>query len=121
VGDDNGVRSVVDNGDGTATLNTGIGFAPVAPSSRNGNLQIAQFNYGAVQPSQLAADVAGALLYGTAHNNGFPVSAPDLLQTGNLDWDGVGAVANGTGVATDQTGSGTAYEYRWPGAPGDLF
>ena len=40
--------------------------------SRNGNIQITQFYYGAAQPSNLAAQIAGALFYGQAQDNGQP-------------------------------------------------
>ena len=43
---------------------------------------------------------------------GFPRSAKDVISTGNLNW--VGPTGDGTGIATDQTGSGTVYEYAWP-------
>ena len=89
-----------------------VGFATAPAKSRNGNLQLTQFYYGAVQPSQLAADIAGALFYGMAQDNGFPASPSNLLTTGNLNW--TGSTGDGTGVATDQTGSGTAYQYEWP-------
>ena len=36
---------------------------PIVNFSRNGNLQIAQFYYGASQPNSAAAQIAGALLY----------------------------------------------------------
>ncbi|MDB5311736.1 MAG: regulatory domain of in-like proprotein convertase [Gemmataceae bacterium] len=114
VGDDQGVASSVDNGDGT--LNTGIGFAPTPNAGgvaiRNGNLQTAQFYYGATQPSQLAADIAGSMFYGMAQDNGFPASPSNPLQTGQIGWSG--SLGDGTGVATDQTGSGTTYMYKWP-------
>ena len=87
--------------------------------SRNGNLAIFQAYGGAAQPSQLAVDIAQAFFYGMGQDNGFPVSAPDILTTGNLSW--AGGRGDGNGVAVDQTGSGTAYQYRWPccqGGPG---
>ena len=46
------------------------GDVPIVTFSRNGNLQIAQLYYGAVQPSSLAAQVAGALFY--AQSAGMP-------------------------------------------------
>ena len=45
--------------------------------SRNGNLQITQFYYGAAQPSRLAAQIAGALFYGQAQDDGFPRSSSE--------------------------------------------
>lgn len=149
--DDQGIATVVDNGDGT--ISPGIGFAPVPGSNhadttirlldgvrqatraaRNGDLQINQFYYGAVQPSQLAADIAGALFYGHAQDNGFPVSSPTILQDGGnrvtngtvdrgLNWNG--PLGDGTGVAVDATGSGTSYGYQWAccgtGTSNDFF
>jgi subtilisin-like proprotein convertase family protein len=122
IGDDQGVFTGVENPDGT--LDTGIGSAASPTGSRNGNLQIIQFYYGASQPSSLAASIAGAMFYGMAQDNGFPVSAGNILNSGNLNWNG--PLGDGTGVATDQTGSGQYYEYRWPccGAtplPSDFF
>jgi subtilisin-like proprotein convertase family protein len=127
-GDDQGVYSVVDNGDGqfvndiggVPDPSTGIlrGKAPVVAGSRNGNLQIIQFYYGAVQPSVLAAEVAaaiqgeGGMFYGNAQDDGFPVSDPHTLANGDIRW--VGPLGDGTGIATDQTGTGTAYSYQWP-------
>jgi subtilisin-like proprotein convertase family protein len=123
VGDDQGVYSVVDNG---GSYGTGIGTAAAPPTSRNGNLQITQFYYGAAQPSNLAAQVANALFYAQAHdNNGTPASTADMLDTGDLNWFGRdSATGDGSGVATDQTGSGTSYRYDWPatlGIPSNFF
>ncbi|RUL84947.1 Ig-like domain-containing protein [Tautonia sociabilis] len=109
-GYDQGVASGVDAGDGT--LLTSLGTMTVPTGSRNGNLQITQLYYGAAQPSDLTAQIAGALLYGQAQDDGFPRSDPDLLENGNINWNG--PFGDGTGVATDQTGSGTAYYYNWP-------
>src|SRR5262249_7638577 len=36
----------------------------------------------------------------------------DVLDNGDINWGGT--LGDGGGVATDQTGSGTSYEYRWP-------
>jgi subtilisin-like proprotein convertase family protein len=110
-GDDQGIFTAVTNPDGTLATD-GIGFAPSITGSRNGNIQITQFYYGASQPSSLAAEIQGALLYGMAQDDGFPTSDPHVLQNGNLNW--VGPVGDGTGVATDQGGSGQVYQYRWP-------
>jgi subtilisin-like proprotein convertase family protein len=127
VGDDQGVASVVDAGDGSLD-DASIGFAAAPPKRRNGDLQIGQFYQGASQPSQLAADIAGVrqLFYATSNNNGFPASPNTILQDGSVrDWEYVragsgGSVGfSGTGVATDQTGTGVVYQYRWPG-PGSL-
>jgi subtilisin-like proprotein convertase family protein len=109
-GDDQGVFTGVDMGDGT--LSTGIGTASSVTGSRNGNLQITQFYYGAAQPSVLASEIGGALFYAMAQDDGFPASDPRVMINGNLNWTGPGG--DGTGVATDQTGSGTVYQYKWP-------
>jgi subtilisin-like proprotein convertase family protein len=125
IGDDQGVYSAVDNGvgfdlaSGTRGLfDPGIGTARSPGFSRNGNLQITQFYYGAAQPSSVAAQAAGALFYGQAQDNGFPVSDPNVLANGNLNW--TGPEGDGTGVATDQTGTGTLYRYNWPCCGGSI-
>src|SRR5262249_44969743 len=93
-------------------LSTGIGSLASVTGNRNGNIQITQFYDGASQPSILASDLAGAMFYGMAQDDGFPQSDPRLLTNGNLDWTGV--TGDGTGAATDQTGSGTAYFFKAP-------
>jgi len=115
-GDDQGVFSSLDDGDGT--VNGPVGTAAIPEISRNGNLQITQFYYGAVQPSSAAAQIAGALFYGQAQDNGFPRSGSNVLNDGNIRWSGPGG--DGTGVATDQTGSGTLYQYNWPCCGGNI-
>ena len=65
--------------------------------NRNGNLQITQFYYGAVQPSNAAAQIAGALFYGSAQDNGGPVSDPNILTNGNITWTGPGGDAGRRG------------------------
>ena len=109
-GDDQGIFTSVDNGDGT--INAGIGTASQPSISRNGNLQITQFYYGAAQPSSAAAQIAGALFYGQAQDDGASRSDPNLLSNGNIFWNG--PAGDGTGVATDQAGAGTVYRYNWP-------
>jgi len=109
-GDDQGVFTGVAQRDGTFLQS--IGGQELAFGARSGNLQLAQFNYGAAQPSILAADIAGAMFYGMATAQGYPVSAEDIISTGNLNWSGVWG--NGAGVVTDQTGSGSSYQYRIP-------
>ena len=53
------------------TFEATIGSSTAAPAiNRNGNLDLAQFYSGAVQPSSAAAQVAGALFYGGAQNIG---------------------------------------------------
>jgi subtilisin-like proprotein convertase family protein len=130
IGSDNGVFSVVDQGNGqliTGLGDTAGGRAPVITGSRNGNLQTAEFYYGAVQPSVLSGEIAAAILgsgglfYGNADDNGFPVSDPHTLTNGNLIWTGPpafgvthGSLGDGTGIAVDATGSGSAYSFQWP-------
>jgi subtilisin-like proprotein convertase family protein len=134
IGDDQGISTVLDSG-ASSILGTGAGtdvsnvisynpgFAENPSLARNGDLQIAQFYSGTAQPSQLAADVAGAMFYGMSLDNGFSASSPNILQTGNTDWTAAGgytvATGYGNGVVTDQTGGGTAYEFRAPQTPGN--
>jgi hypothetical protein len=111
-GDDQGIFSGVDN---NGTIITGIGSALApAPGSRNGNLQITQFYYGAAQPSNLAAQIAvlSGMFYGQAQDNGSGASDPNVLTNGNLTW--IGPPGDGSGIATDQQGSGTVFRYNWP-------
>ena len=121
IGDDQGVFTAVDN---NGTFDSGIGTESTASGSRNGNLQLTQFYYGAAQPSNVAAQAAQALFYGGAQDNGAPQSPANLLTTGNIAWTQsvAEAVATGleftigdaTGVATDQTGSGDHFLFAWP-------
>src|SRR5262249_28239789 len=101
-GDDQGIFTTLINPDGSTF--TSPGSVPNVFGTRNGNIQITQFYHGAPQPSELAAEIQGALLYGMAQDDGFPVSAANVLRTGNIGW--TGPAGDGTGVATDQTGSG---------------
>ncbi len=109
VGYDQGVATGIDD-DGT--ILTSIGSQPLASGVRNGNIQITQFYNGAAQPSALAAQVAGALFYGEAQDDGFPTSDPNVLTDGNIGW--AGSTGDGTDVVTDATGSGTTYQSVWP-------
>src|SRR5258706_8353504 len=111
VGDDQGLFTAVDD---HGTFDTGVGLNGygVTDFSRNGNMQISQFYYGAAQPSGIAAQIAGALFYGQAQDNGSLASDPNVLDNGNIIWSG--PEGDGAGVATDQTGSGTLYTYNWP-------
>ena len=124
-GNDQGVWTILDN---NGTFETQVGQsaygvqlgAPtdqLASVDRNGNLQITQFYYGATQPSTTAAAIAGALFYGSAQDDGGPVSAPNILTTGNITWNGPGGDA--AGVGTDQQGLGSAYQFFWPCCGGD--
>jgi subtilisin-like proprotein convertase family protein len=116
-GDENGVYTGVDDGKGN--LIQSIGSADFPTGTRNGNLQITQFFQGASQPSTLAANLMGAMFYGQSTNNGSLQSSGDILETGNLNWTGF-SPATGVGVATDQTGSGTLYQFSWPIENGPL-
>ena len=126
-GNDQGVWSVLDNNGTFETQIGSSGYSSVSTDQlagidRNGNLQITQFYYGAAQPSSAAAQIAGALFYGSAQDNGGPVSDPNILSNGNITWSGPSGDA--TGVATDQQGVGTAYQYFWPccgGTDTDFF
>ena len=110
IGDDQGVFTAVS--DATGNLVSGVGTAQTATGPRSGNLQITQFYYGAAQPSSAAAQIAGALFYGQAQDDGSQNSDPNVITNGNIGW--VGPAGDGTGVATDQTGSGTVYRFNWP-------
>ena len=113
-GNDPGIWSVLDN---NGTFETQIGNSDACRAfSRNGNLQITQFYYGAAQPSNAAAQIAAALFYGSAQDSGGPISDPNIISNGDLVWSS--CPARRYGVATDQQGNGTLYEYfcaccRW--------
>ncbi|QDU19299.1 FG-GAP-like repeat-containing protein [Urbifossiella limnaea] len=107
---DQGVFTGVDRGDGLLTYR--LGFDRQVAGTRNGNLQLTQVVSGAVQPSQLAADVAGALFYAMAQDNGFLVSDPRILENGNTNWRG--PAGDGAWVEVDPTGSGLSIQYRSP-------
>jgi subtilisin-like proprotein convertase family protein len=114
IGDDQGMFTALDI-DGTLSGGALSGEPEQGggPDDRNGNLQIAQYYYGAVQPSSAAAQIAGALFYTGVQDGALDQSNPNVLTNGNLTWgsDGQG---DGGGVAVDQTGSGTRYQYMWP-------
>ena len=74
VGYDQGIATGVDDG---GTILSSIGGTQLATGVANGNLQITQFYNGAAQPSALAAQVADALFYGMAQDDGFPESEPE--------------------------------------------
>ena len=123
VGNLTGIYSGLDN---NGTFESSIGSSDATPSvNRNGNLQLAQFYYGAAQPSSAAAQAAEALFYGGAENIGgqvlgpqpadrrqspawtqpsgwtSPITPPGSRQTG-------GIFTNASGTAVDQQGNGTA-------------
>ena len=63
--------------DDNGTFEANVGTSTALPEvNRNGNLDLAQFYYGAVQPSSAAALVAGSLFYGGAQNIGGQASGP---------------------------------------------
>jgi len=123
-GNSQGVWSVLDN---SGTVETSIGSPGATPNvpnlNRNGNLQITQFYDGAAQPSNVAAQVADALFYGAAQDNGGPFSDPKILTDGNLQWSvppgDISENLNSSGVAVDQQGLGTLDQYWFPGTGGD--
>jgi len=111
-GNDQGVFTGVLNPDGT--LNTGIGNAVSPTYSRNGNLSINQFYYGAAGSSSLAAQVAQALFYGSGLNSGLVSSDPNVLNNGNTVWQGStnGARLGFNGVTSgDQATTGVGVGY----------
>ncbi|MDR3638959.1 MAG: proprotein convertase P-domain-containing protein [Isosphaeraceae bacterium] len=143
IGDSQGVFTGVDN---NGVLETSVGTVSLPSGDRNGNLQIAQFYYGASQPSNIAAQAAAALLYGSSNDNGSPQSNPGVLSNGNITWTAqnplgafqseVGFVSTplgydlgATGVGTDQQGGTTnpltgqpeqasVSQFWWPGQGG---
>jgi subtilisin-like proprotein convertase family protein len=117
---DQGLSTAVDAG---AVPDLDNGTSPVVHGVRNGNLQINQFYYGAIQPTTtpLAGYALGNLLYGASQDNGDPASPANVLATGNLSWGDPSPGfrgGDGGGVATDQQGKGTVYQYFWPEAGG---
>lgn len=126
-GNDQGVYTLVDRGDGTLVQSLGdvesaaddAGNVRVPNGSRNGNLQITQFYYGASQPSELAAQLSelrtgpAGMFFGEAQDDGNPSGNADILSNGEITWEPNGG-GDGGGVATDQTGTGTVFEYLWP-------
>jgi large repetitive protein len=120
-GNDQGIWSVLVNADGTPVFQVG-NADPEPMTSRNGNLQITQFYDGASQPSNAAAQIAEAMYYGSAQDNGAPMSSSNIIDTGDIVWNGPGG--DSSGVATNQQGTGTIYQYWWPccgGADTDFF
>ena len=122
-GNSQGIWSELDD-NGTVESTIGSSSTPEPSVNRNGNIQLTQFYYGAAQPSNAAAQVADALFYGAAQDNGVSDSDPNILSDGNLVWSGTTGVAsqtlNSSGVAVDQQGIGTVDEYLFPGSGGDF-
>ncbi|HEX2972078.1 MAG TPA: PKD domain-containing protein, partial [Tepidisphaeraceae bacterium] len=124
IADEQGVYSTVD--DGTGQVESGIGTRTTVRGDRSGNLQVAQFLYGAAQPNSIASLAAGALFYGSTEHSGVAMSPVDVLESGDLWWDvAPGAVQGGSGgVATSPAGDGGLYLTRFPvdnGMPPDFF
>lgn len=116
VGTDQGIFTGVDD-NGSITL--GIGSQQSPTFSRNGNLAISQYFYGAAQPSNVAAQAALALVYGNGVHTGINASNPGVLTNGDLGWSAsmLGEVS-GVGVQTDQQNRGIVYQYLFPGLGG---
>ena len=100
---DNGIYTVVDEGDGTllgsvggvTDVTTKTGNVDVVNGSRNGNLSIAQFLAGASQPSTVSAEVSAlrGMFYGNGTDTGQPVSDANIIDVGqqgygNISWHG---------------------------------
>src|SRR5258707_13610432 len=58
------------------------------------------------------------MFYGSAQDDGGPISDPNTLTNGNLGWAGPGG--DGGGVAVDQQGNGTQLQYWWPCCGGNF-
>ena len=143
IGDQNGVYSVVNQGNGTvlgsigdaSNLGTNTGDITIVNGSRNGDLQIAQINDVGVEPSLLASQVSflQGMFYATTTNNGSPNSnaniiAPGQPGYGNITWTRPEIIrGTGQGIAVVQTGPNHAvpgdnlpnefaavYEYKQP-------
>ena len=134
-GNDEGVYTAVDQGNGkllgslgsVSSLDTPTGDVTIVNGSRNGNLQTTQFYYGAVQPSNLAAQASQlqGMFYGTTEATGTPNSNPNIINVGqpgygNLSWTRPNVIrATGTGIGIVQTGPSepgfaAVYRYLWP-------
>jgi subtilisin-like proprotein convertase family protein len=123
VGYDQGIATLVDDGDGD--LLDLSGGTTVVSGVRNGNLQTTQFYYGAVQPSarNLAGNVYSTMFLGGTHDNGMVQSPGDVFEAGNInDWATVtpnleSRSGDAGAVWTDQQGNGNLYRYVWGSAP----
>jgi subtilisin-like proprotein convertase family protein len=129
VGYDNGLATMVDDGNGELLRN--VGANTLVTGVRNGNLQTAQFYYGGVQPSSvdLTSAVYSTMFLGGTQDIGMTRSSGTVFDTGAI---GSGtsitlsnpfdpsrdAIAGDAGaVWTDQQGSGTVFQYVWASAP----
>ena len=113
-GDDQGIYTGIN--EARDKTPTSIGTAANPFGTRNGNLQITQFYYGAVQPSaqDLNGQVYAALLYGSSFQNGGLQSTGTILDTGDTNWNGYDSGITVGGVATDQQGTGAVFQYVFP-------
>ncbi len=133
-GHDEGIGTFVSSADGThneqngftqvtqdGTVLTNGGKNLQVEGSRNGNMQVARFYSGDIQPSAgaagTAADIAKAMFYGAAHRvadvmTGEAIGDSPLMDTGNLSWGQIGRFGRTNYVTTDPTGSGTVYILR---------
>ncbi|WP_406701360.1 Ig-like domain-containing protein (plasmid) [Singulisphaera sp. Ch08] len=125
-GNDQGVFTGVDD---NGSISLGIGSQASPTYSRNGNLAIGQFFYGAAQPSNVAAQIAQALVYGNGVHTGIGTSNPDVLSDGDLSWvapiedpflQQLRGETSGVGVQTDQQNRGIVYQYLFPGLGGNF-
>ncbi len=106
-----GIATMVNEGAGV--IDTGIGLDTVVNGDRTGNLQVSEITQTGAEPSTLAADIAGALLFSENPVVGVAMSDPNIFQDGNMSW---GNLSTGWGemVNTDPTGSGTVFRYQYP-------
>lgn len=114
-GTNRGVWSVLDD-NGTQLYGQSVGSTPTPGLSRNGNLQIAQYFYGAAQPSNVAvaASYDQALFYASGIDGG-PSSTGQILSNGSLIQFQTGDGVVGGGVAVNPQGDGTRYQAFVPG------
>lgn len=115
-----GVWSVLDD-DGRMLVAESVGTTPAPGANRNGNLAVAQYYYGAVQPSAAAltaqANYDKALFYASSNDQG-QYSNGSILDNGYLSWnpnrDAVNPFStegiSAGGVVVDQQGVGTLYQ-----------
>ena len=121
IGDDQGVFTGVDD---NGTFIDGIGTAIAPIGTRNGNLRITQFYYGAVQPSLTAATNGRrhVLRRRPGHRPADLQRRRDRQRQHQLVGTSLLAPrsggGDGTGVATDPTGSGTVLPLLRPGRRG---
>src|SRR5262249_29574456 len=81
---------------------------------RIGNLQVGEITTTGAQPSTLAGDIAGALLFAENPTIGLPMSDPNLFLNGNITWTNLSR-GWGEAILADPSGSGTVFRYQYPG------